>query len=136
MCLWCCPLSELCGAPSPAFLVRNYQGCEFPALRCRSSCRTPRLRCASSVASMSIASKKFFLVWCPLSVSLLLAGSPTCSALLPYGDEKNFVEDDEEGEDDDEDDYDDEDDEEYIKIKNVLSLPIFSRVLLRTSSSR
>ena len=28
-------------------------------------------------------------------MSLLLAGSPTCSALLPYGDEMNFVEDDE-----------------------------------------
>ena len=46
-------------------------------------------------------------------MSLLLAGSPTCSALLPYGDEKKFGDDGEEDEDDD-DDYGDEDDEEDI----------------------
>ena len=47
-------------------------------------------------------------------MSLILAGSPSCSALLPYGDEKNFVEDDEVDEDDGDDDEDDEDDEEDI----------------------
>ena len=70
-------------------------------------------------AILVIAFFKFFLIFCHLRLSLILAGSPTCSALLPYGDEKNFGEDDEEDEDD-EDDEDDEENEEDIMIKILI----------------